>query len=413
MHLRCLALILCCASFPLHGENSQPISPALAGALRTSGLPAAAESVVIPLESNIFGSFIAKILVDGKPVQLVLDMGAACTVLSPETARKLGLQAMGNSESGISAVGGQVVGQRALTKRISLGNAWTENEPVFVAEMMPGIHGLLGAGTLVDWDVRIDPASNKLTLFPAGKAPPLEDETVLPLTCRLTSSAPVTPNQQGFRPMSLTVPVRVGTHELPATPDTGGIGIIFLLPSVLLEKLEPEAMKNASSGLITGFSMSGKAVSRQAKLPAITFGPDTLRDVNTDIIDFPPDSTSAGKGIIGMNLLRHYVMTFRFSAGELRLKPLGTVQEITRSSTAGINMDPDFKILSVMPDGPADKAGLRAGDEVLEIGEQPLKTMTPEKFAALKRLPPGSVVKVRYRRGEFSPVEAQIVLVKK
>ena len=413
MQMRCLAVLLSCTSLPLFGADPPSIPPALTGALRRSGLPEAAESVVIPLKSNITGAFIVESLVDGKPVQLVLDSGASFTVLSPETARKLGLQAMGNSESTTSSTSERVVGQAALTKRISLGDAWTENEPVFVAEMMPGIkEGLLGVATLADWDVRIDSSSKKLTLFPAGKAPPLEGETVLPLTCQLTNSAPVTPKQQGFRPMNLTVPVRVGAHELPATPDTGGLGSIFQLPSVLVEKLEPEAMKNAQPRLVKGFSMSGQTVSRDTKLPEFTFGPDTLHGLPIEVIDVIPGSRSERKGLIGLNLLRHYVMTFRFAAGELRIKPLGTVQEITQTSTAGINMAPDFKILSVMPDGPAEKAGLRAGDEVLEIEGNPLKTMTPEKFAAFKRLPPGTVVKVRYRRGTLSPVEASLVLVK-
>lgn len=182
---RCLALLLSCAFLSLHGKEPPAISAALTSALRRSGLPAGADSVPLPLEYTIFGAFTVEVNIDGKPVQLVLDSGSAFTVLSLETARKLGLQSIGNSESGISAVGERVVGQRALTKRISLGDAWTENEPVFVAEMMPVMNGLLGIGTLADWDVRIDPASKKLTLFPAGKAPPLEGETVLPLACRL------------------------------------------------------------------------------------------------------------------------------------------------------------------------------------------------------------------------------------
>lgn len=411
MHLRYLALLLSCTFIPLLGEGPQDITPAQAGALRTSGLPAGTKSVVIPFEKTVYGAFTLEVHINGKPVRLMLDMGAALTVLSPETARKLGLQVMGNNERGLSAVGKEVVGQRALTKRINLGDAWTENEPVFVGEMIPGIDGLLGVATLADWDVRIDPATKKLTLFPAGQSTPMEGETVLPLLCPLTSSAIFRPNQQGFRPMNLTIPMRVGAHELPATPDTGH-RTTFQLPSVLMEKVAPEAMKNASPGLVTGITLSGKTISRQAKLPEITVGPDTLRDVTTDVIQFPPDSPSAVKGIIGLNLLRHYVMTFRFAAGEFCLKPIGTVQEITQVSTAGIHMDIECKILSVVPEGPADKAGLRAGDELLEIEGHPLKTMTREEFIAFKRLPPGTAVKVRYLRGGLSPVETHLVLVK-
>lgn len=65
-----------------------------------------------------------------------------------------------------------------------------------------------------------------------------------------------------------------------------------------------------------------------------------------------------------------------------------------------------------MPDGLAGKAGLRAGDELLEIEGHPLKTMKPEAFAAFERLPPGSFVKVRYSRGGSNPVETTLRLVK-
>lgn len=366
--------------------------------------------MTIPLEST-FAGYTVEVNIDGMPVKLVLDTGAARTVLSPGVARKLGLQAKDGTMNVGSATGGQVAGQKGLTKRISLGNAWTENEPVFISEMIPGMNGLLGVSTLADWDVRIDPATKKLTLFPAGKAPPLEGETVLPLTCQLANQEAGS-DQHGYRPMNLLVPVRVGPHELLATPDTG-YSTIFQLPSLLMEKFAPEALKNAQPGLVTGFTLSGKIVSRDASLPEITFGTDTLRGLLTSVIDATPGSSAEREGIIGLGLLRHYVMTFRFPAGELRLKPLGTVQEITRTSTAGIHMDPEYKILSVVPEGPADKAGLRAGDEVLEIEGHPLKTMTPEEFAAFKRLPPGTAVKVRYRRGEFSPVDIHLVVVKK
>lgn len=366
--------------------------------------------MVIPLESTFVG-FIVEVNIDGKPVRLVLDTGASCTVLSPETAVKLGLQATESRVNATSATGGHVESRRVLSHHLSIGDAWTENEPVFIAKMIPGMNGLLGVATLADWDVRIDPATKKLTLFPPGKAPPLEGETVLPLTCQLLNPQASTSNPQGFRSMNLTVPVRVGTHELMAKPDTGH-GTIFQLPSVLMEKVAPEALNDAKPGLVTGFTLSGKTVSREAKIPEFTLGADTLRGLETSVVTVPPGSTYEKEGLIGWNLLRHYVMTFRFAAGELRLKSLDTVQEVTQASTAGIYMDADYKILSLVPDGPADKAGLRVGDELLEIEGHPLKTMTQAVFAAFKRQPPGIAVKVRYRRGEVGPVEATLVLAK-
>ncbi|WP_395747092.1 aspartyl protease family protein [Prosthecobacter sp.] len=411
MHLRCLALLLSCILLPLRGEDTQPGSEALAGALRTSGLPAGAESVTVPLESTFLG-FIVEAQINGKPVRLALDTGAAITTLSSEVARNLGLQANGGSKTLMSVTGEKVDCRSALTQRISLGGAWTKNEPVLVSEKVPIVNGVLGMATLADWDVRIDPTARKLTLFPAGKAPPLEGETVLPLTRKLFNADVGPTNPQAFHPMNLRVPVRIGSHELPANPDTGNGGT-FQLSSVVMKKIAPDALESARPALVTGLSLSGNVVSREASLPEVTFGPDTLRGLPTDIIDATPGSIAEREANIGLNLLRHYVMTFRFKAGELRLKPLGTVQDLTRTSTAGLQFDFDYKISHLDPGGPADKAGLRAGDEMLEIEGHPLRTMTPEDFAAIKRLPPGTAVKVRYRRGDLSPVETHIVVVKK
>ena len=211
MHLRSFIVLFSCTVLPLCGEDPQSLSPALVGSLRKSGMPAAAESVTIPLQST-FSGLTVEVRIDGKPVRLVLDTGAAGTMLSPEAARNLGLHVNEGTASVISAAGAKVVVRRALTKRLSLGEAWTENEPVMVSEMIPGIDGLLGVSTLADWDARIDPSTKELTLFPAGKAPPLEGETPLPLACELVNPAASTSNRQGWRMMNLTVPVRVGNH---------------------------------------------------------------------------------------------------------------------------------------------------------------------------------------------------------
>jgi hypothetical protein len=38
--------------------------------------------------------------------------------------------------------------------------------------------------------------------------------------------------------------------------------------------------------------------------------------------------------------------------------------------------------------------------------------MKPDELAAFKRLPPGTTVKIRYRRGAAEPAEVNVVLIK-
>ena len=51
-------------------------------------------------------------------------------------------------------------------------------------------------------------------------------------------------------------------------------------------------------------------------------------------------------------------------------------------------------------------------DEILEIGGNFLKTMTPEQMAAEKRKPPGTPVVVKYHRNDGDPTVVTIILQK-
>jgi hypothetical protein len=408
-------LLLLPISVISRGEGFNSATPKL-GSLRSSGLPTGGGPVTVPLKLTYAG-LTAEVEINGRTVELVLDTGAGSTILSPALARELGLDvAPGGEDSVVSSTGDHIDLRLALTRRMVLSGAWTEREPVVIAEMPPTVAGLLGLSTLADWDVRIEPAEKKLILFPAGKAPAMEGETVLPLTCELAGPVASLKNSQSYRCINLRVPVRAAGRVISAIPDTGGGGLLQL-PTSFFEEQAPDVLKNALPALRVAVSMTGGVTGRVAKLPELIFGPDTIRDISTNVVNIPRDSPLGQFALVGFGLLRHYVMTFRFSAGELRLKPLGTVQEVVKTSTAGIFMEytPEGRnlISDVVPDGPAAIAGLRKGDEFLEIEGHPLKTMKPEEFAAFKRLPPGSAVKVRYRRGMEAPVEAVLVLVKK
>jgi carboxyl-terminal processing protease len=85
---------------------------------------------------------------------------------------------------------------------------------------------------------------------------------------------------------------------------------------------------------------------------------------------------------------------------------LALVQSAVRGKTASVGLevgwsDGKLKVTRIYPKGPAQEADLRPGDEVLQIGGQPVKPgLTSEAAAGMLRGAPGSVVKV-----EFQPAD--------
>jgi len=357
----------------------------------------------------MFGVFFAEIEINNKPVNLVLDTGASFTVLSPEAAKRVGLTAAKGSSAKLRSASGKYVGAKfAQTKRMSIGDAWTENEFVLVTKVPPEARdGVLGLATLVDWDLRIDLVKKKLMIFPAGKAPTLDGAKVLKMTVIRDESYP-----QGFQLQGIRVPMTVGKHQLLGVLDTGDSGTVSLTEA-WVEKNDPDIMKGVSAEPTIGIDISGVIESYKTKLPIFHFGSDKFRNFPVELSKHVAEVGNELQPRIGIQLLRHYVMTISFSKNEFRLKSLGTVQDlikISKKPNAGISFrfaeDGGAHILHVKSTGIAALAGLKAGDEVLEMGGLLMKTITPEQLEGLKKLP---VVKVRYRRGDEKPAEVDLV----
>ncbi len=66
----------------------------------------------------------------------------------------------------------------------------------------------------------------------------------------------------------------------------------------------------------------------------------------------------------------------------------------------GLDDDDRFTVIAPMDDTPAQRAGLRAGDRILEIDHQPLERFTLVDVVESLRGPPGTPVHLRIERGE-------------
>ena len=93
MRPRLTILLFSICLLPLRGEEPH-------GSNRNSGFPADTERVTIPIKDTLIGPSV-EVLVNGKAVQLILDTGAGTTLLTPQTADRLGLEVRESSIRGV------------------------------------------------------------------------------------------------------------------------------------------------------------------------------------------------------------------------------------------------------------------------------------------------------------------------
>ena len=91
------------------------------------------------------------------------------------------------------------------------------------------------------------------------------------------------------------------------------------------------------------------------------------------------------------------------------------LEESTTGNYGGLGLEVDLddgfiKIISPMDDTPADKAGIEAGDLIIQLDEQPVKGMSLGEAIELMRGEPGSSIKLTIaREGELRPLEMTLI----
>jgi carboxyl-terminal processing protease len=91
------------------------------------------------------------------------------------------------------------------------------------------------------------------------------------------------------------------------------------------------------------------------------------------------------------------------------------LEESTTGNYGGVGLEVDMddgyiKIISPMDDTPADKAGIEAGDLIIQLDQQPVKGMSLAEAIELMRGEPGSSIKLTIaREGELKPLEITLI----
>jgi tetratricopeptide (TPR) repeat protein len=280
---------------------------------------------------------ILQVRVNGQkePLRFVLDTGSGMSVISDETAKRLGIKPV--AKGGMArAVGGggkfEIV--YGFVSSIEIGSVKVENIPVYIRKFFDNhipVDGYLGLSVVAKFLTAIDYGARQMCLLRQHQTDQVEPWTSVRRPEGYQSLIPVSPNDG-----AVEVPLRTTSSGF-LSGEVGLDGfdknmnfIIDTAASItvvseklsqadqLLDLLQPSKMRVFGAAGVTEDV-------KLLQLPRLSFGLSTLEKINAAVLDMEPVNETAGftqAGILGGNFLRHFRIYFDFARGAMRLEPL-------------------------------------------------------------------------------------------
>ena len=269
--------------------------------------------------------------------RFVLDTGSGMSVVSEETARKLGMKpvARGGMARAIGG-GGRFEIVYGCVDSLQLGDIRIENIPVYIRhfyDLHNPVDGYLGISALARLVTSVDYGSRRMTFARQQSDTNLStivDRPAQDVSARPGIDIPLRTTSSGF--LSGEVLIEGISKPLNFIIDTGAT------VTVLSESLaaREEARSFLQDDRMRVFGAAGIAENVQvALLPKIALGTYSQERINAAVLDLDPVNETAGfqqNGILGGNFLRYFRVVFDFGHGVVRLEPL----EIAKPQSDGV-----------------------------------------------------------------------------
>ncbi|MBI4626675.1 MAG: aspartyl protease family protein [Verrucomicrobia bacterium] len=344
----CLLLLTGCSIFPFRREPPRPGRTKLSSPL-----------VILPAET--MGNYL---LLQAKwdrygPYRFLIDTGSSITLITPALAKRYpGRDAFLPTGPRVRVAGadGTVAELPAASlRRLELGDARFEDVPVLVYDCAPlsahlgvKIDGVLGFPLFRETRLTLDYPGSRVVLQPAGTIAPTPGTTVAFDDARKTP----------------LIRVQLGDRNLVALIDSGSDAVFSLNPVAL----EPQFAFGPRAGATVG-TIAGDRRQRIGRLaePLAIAGNLFQRPV----VDLTDELSAIGGG-----MLKHFVVTFdqehdRVTFHRDSHEPI--LSPPCRSAGVSFSKTPAYwKVAGVIPDSPANAAGIRPGDLVTRIDGEPV-----------------------------------------
>jgi hypothetical protein len=359
-------------------------------------LSAAAQTLPFDLVDN---RVFVDVYADGKgPYKFILDTGAVA-VISDAVARELNLKVADGGEGG--GVGEKTVhsGQGHLNT-VKLGDVTLRDVDAGVLSFddAPAVfgskplHGIIGLPVFEKAVVTIDYIRRQVTLISADKFRPPADAIVVPF------------ERRGHIPV---VEGDVAGIKARFAVDTGARSAL-LLYGPFSEKNRLADKFHATASGITGWGIGGPVRSLLARVPVFKFGGAEADDIVVRMSTQAAGATTATDigGLIGPGILKQFTVTFDYPHSRMLLVKNSTWGAHDTWDRTGMWMAADtpnasdWRVLDVMPNSPAAKAGLHVDDRILKLDGKPVSQLVlPEVRESFHKRPESTRVTIEYKRG--------------
>lgn len=339
----------------------------------------------------------AKVMVNGKgPYTFIFDTGGA-NLVTPTTAKALGLEIKGSFEARGAGEGTMEAGFTNVDQ-LRIGDAVIEKQHFYVLPLDALTHvegidmpGMVGFETFRRFVTRIDYGNKTITLIDAKLFNPKDAGTAIPFK------------------FNQSIPEIEGKFEgIPATFDIDtGARSELTLTKPYAEKHEVVAKHPKSIEAVEGWGVGGPSRGIVMRASSIMLGGVEIKGVVTTATTQEKGAFAGNEysGNIGGGILKRFVVTFDYENKVMYLKPIaGTLSDVGTFDRAGmwINVeDSGFKVVDVTKASAAEKAGMKADDVITAVNGKPASGI---KLADLRRMlrneAPGTKITFAVTRGK-------------
>ncbi len=298
-----------------------------------------------------------------KALHFILDTGSGGVSLDSTTAKELGL-ILTPTDTLVSGIAGTHKVSYAFNQKFTTGNLVSDSLNFYINDYSilssvygEKVDGIIGYGFLNKYIFNINFDSSKIFVFSKGKFR-YENGGVLikPSFSKLV-----------FYPLTVKDKAKITSNFYFDT----GAGLSLLLTEDFIR--DNDLILSRRKPLITQVQgLGGKRQMRLTVVKRLKFGPFTFRQVPTNLYDDEDRVINYPNvvGLLGNDIMRRFNITLNYAAKEFYFKPNNNFNDEFDYAYTGLSLysfDGKIYIDDIVKGSPAEKAGLKNGDEVISV----------------------------------------------